>query len=282
VRRPQVLVAGALVVTALASGACHGTSHAATRPTTTSSSSTTSTVPVATVKVEQLTGGTTSPYVYDYTVEYPQLSGLLDDAVQRSVNADLMKAASDLVGDFVAVVTEQPPQTTTSAPTTTTAPSPVESSTSTSEPPNRTRLEGKSDTTLLDARVGSFRLQADGYIAGAAHGFTRFRTLTFDLTTGKRLALADLFRSGVDYLGWLSHESLAQLQARPEVWDPQTAPGGVSPLDEHFAHFVLTPSALDIVFDEYQVGPYAFGTPHVTFPYAQLRPLLAPGPLDGR
>jgi len=272
-----------LAAMVIASGACRG-SHAATRHTTSSSSSssTTTSVPVPTVKVETLTGGTTSPYIYDYTVEYPQLNGLADDATQRTINADLMKAASELVGDFVAVVTEEPPQTTTSASTTTSTPAPAGSSTTTSEPPNRTRLEGKSETTLLDLRVASFRLQANGYIAGAAHGFTRFRTLTFDLTTGKRLTLPDLFRSGVDYLGWLAHESLAQLQARPEIWDPQTAPGGLSPVDEHFAHFVLTPAGLDIVFDEYQVGPYAIGTPHVTFPYAQLRPLLAPGPLDGR
>jgi hypothetical protein len=136
---------------------------------------------------------------------------------------------------------------------------------------------------LLDARLASFRLEGDGFVAPAAHGFTRFRTLTYDLTSGRRLGLADLFRNGVDYLGWLSHESVAQLQARPEIYNPQTTPAGLSPTEEHFSHFGLTPTGLEIVFDENQVGPYAVGTPHVTFPYAQLRPLLAsPGPLDGR
>ena len=55
------------------------------------------------------------------------------------------------------------------------------------------------------------------------------------------------------------------------------------PTDEHFATFSLRPAGLEIIFGEYQVGPYAIGIKRVSFPYAQLRPLLAsPGPLDGR
>jgi len=282
VTRARVVVAGALALIALTGLACSRSKPRARA--TTSSSSTTTTVPVPTVKTEQLTGGTTTPYAYDYTVEYPQLNGMADDNMQRTINADLTKAASEFVGDFVAVVTENPPPTTTSFPSTTTTDAPPSaSSTTTSLPANRTHLEGKSETTLLDVRAASFRLQANGFLSGAAHGFTRFRTLTYDLTTGRRLGLGDLFRSGVDYLGWLSHESLVQLQARPDIYDPQTGPAGLTPTEEHFNHFVLTPAGLDIVFDEYQVGPYAIGTPHVTFPYAQLRPLLAtPSPLDGR
>lgn len=268
-----------------------GSSKAASPARTSAPTTTTSTTtPGPSVKVETLTGGTTSPYTYDYTVEYPQLTGLADDSMQRSINAELMKAASEMVGDFVAVVTEEPPSTSTTAPpaassapsTASTTTQPAGPTTTLSAEPT-THLDGKSSTLLLDTRLASFRLEGDGYVSPAAHGFTRFRTLTYDLTSGRRLTLADLFKSGVDYLGWLSHESVVQLQARPEIYNPQLTPAGLTPSEDHFAHFGLTPTGLEIVFDEYQVGPYAVGTPHVAFSYAQLRPLLAtPGPLDGR
>lgn len=282
------LVAAALAL-AFALSAC--TSSKAASPTRTSGPTTTTstTAPVPAVKVETLTGGTTSPYTYDYSVEYPQVTGLPDDAMQRTINAELMKAASEMVGDFVAIVTEEPPSTTTTSPTPASTSAPASSSTSAPAPTTTqpagptTHLDGKSTTLLLDTRLASFRLEGDGYVVPAAHPFTRFRTLTYDLTSGRRLALADLFRTGIDYLGWLSHESVAQLQAHPEIYNPQLTPEGLTPTEEHFSHFGLTPTGLEIVFDEYQVGPYAVGTPHVTFPYAQLRPLLAsPGPLDGR
>lgn len=285
-RRPRAAtVAAALVVAATLAPAC-SSSKAASPPRTTASSTTTTTTPGPAVKVEQLTGGTTAPYTYDYSVEYPQLTGLSDDGMQRTINAELMKAASEMVGDFVAVVTEEAPSTSTSGPSAASSAAP--SSTAAAAPTTTqpagptTHLDGKSATLLLDSRLASFRLEGDGFVAPAAHGFTRFRTLTYDLTSGRRLGLADLFRSGVDYLGWLSHESIAQLQARPEIYNPQQTPAGLTPTEEHFAHYGLTPIGLEIVFDEYQVGPYAVGTPHVTFPYGQLRPLLAsPGPLDG-
>jgi hypothetical protein len=259
-------------------------SNAAPPSTSRPSTSTTTTAPGPVVKIEKLAGGTGSPYVYDYTVEYPQLDGLVDGDMQRTINGELAKAASNLVGDFVARVTEEPPPSTTSTPSTSST-STSSSTTSTWNPATATTsgLKATSEATLIDRRVASFRLSSYSYIAGAAHGSTTLLTFSYDLATGRRLMLADLFRPGIDYLGWLSRESVGQLAARPAVYDPVQTPSGLTPTEDHFAHFVLTPVGLDVTFTEYQVGPYAIGTPHVTFPYAQLRPLLAtPGPLDGR
>ena len=278
-------VALVAALAALVAGASACADSRAASPTSTSTPATTSTTsPGPVARVENLTGGTRSPYVYDYTVEYPQLDGLADREMQRTINGELAKAASDMVGDFVARVTEEPPPPTTSTSSSSTSSTPSTTSTTWS-PANATTsgLKGTTETTLLDARVASFRLEGYSYIAPSAHGSTTLRTFTYDLSTGRRLMLADLFRPGVDYLGWLSHESATQLATRRDVYDPVQTPPGLTPTEDHFAHFVLTPAGLDVTFDEYQVGPYAIGTPHVTFPYAQLRPLLAtPGPLDGR
>jgi hypothetical protein len=265
VRRAISLGVSALALTL---AAC-GHSNAAAPPRTTTSSTTTTTTPVASVKVEKLTGGTTTPYVYDYTVEYPQLEGLPDQGMQRTINADLTRAASELVGDFVAGATNGPQASSTS-------------STSTSDPSQQSSLKATEETTLLDPRLASFRVQAISYFAGAAHPSTVDHTFSYDLSSGKRLSLLDLFRAGSGYLEWLSNESRRQLAASKD-FSPDMARDGTTPTEEHFATFSLLPTALEIVFGEYQVGPYAIGIQRASFPYAQLRPLLAsPGPLDGR
>lgn len=269
-RRASALAAAVAV---LLTASCGGSKSASRRATTTSASSTTTTtVPLPTVKVEKLTGGTTTPYAYDYTVEYPQLDGMHDQAMQRTINSVLVNAASELIGDFVAGVASSSAQ---SSSTTT-------QSTSTTDPSQRSSLQAKEETTLLDMRVGSFRIEATSYFAGAAHPSTSDHTLSFDLGTGRRLTLADIFRPDSHYLEWLSTESSKQLAAMPD-YSADMARAGTTPTEEHFAVFSLRPTALEIVFGEYQVGPYAIGIKHVSFPYAQLRPLLAsPGPLDGR
>jgi len=288
--RRAALLATAAVALTLAG--CHG------HPANAHAGATTSTTrPPPTVQVEKLTGGTTTPYFYVYTVDYPQLAGLGDQAQQRAINADLTRVASDLVGDFVAQVTSMPAPTTTSTSTstsTTTAPASASSSgpaSTTSAPPTttstvdlsqRSELTASAETTLLDTRLASFRTTATTNIAGAAHPTNTVVTASFDLSTGRRLALADLFRAGADYLDAVSSAALAQLATVPG-YDAGLARTGAAPSDANFARFSLTEHALEITFAQGQVGPYAIGMPRVTIPYSQLRPLLAsPGPLDGR
>jgi hypothetical protein len=257
---------------------CTDSKAATVTRTSNTSASTTTTTPVPTARIEKLTGGTTSPYVYGYTVEYPQLDGLADQAEQRAINAELTNAASNLVGDFVAGVA------TWSTGTSTTTSSTTSSSTSstTLDPRRRSSMEAKEETTLLDSRVASFRIEATSVFAGAAHPTTTDHTFSFDLSTGRPISLSDLFRPGSGYLEWMSAESLKQLAASKD-YTPDTARQGTTPTVEHFATFSLRPTGLEVIFGEYQVGPYALGIQRVGFPYAQLRPLLAtPGPLDGR
>ena len=56
---------------------------------------------------------------------------------------------------------------------------------------------------------------------------------------------------------------------------------GTAPKPENFAHAALTPDALTITFDAYQVGPFAAGTPTVTFTRDSLAAAGLSGVIDG-
>ena len=106
-------------------------------------------------------------------------------------------------------------------------------------------------------------------------------TFNYDLATGRRLALADLFAPGAPYLERLSELSRQLLLAQPDFDQLQDfVLPGTEPKVENFAGWTLTDQDLVITFSEYQVAPYAMGMPHVSIPFASLRTLLDPaGPL---
>jgi hypothetical protein len=116
---------------------------------------------------------------------------------------------------------------------------------------------------------------------GAAHPFATLSTYTFNLATGARYRLADLFRPGTRWVQLLSAGSRTMLQAK--FHDPslnEFINPGTTPSASNFAGWELLPSGLEITFGEYQVAPYAFGMPSIVIPWPVLRPLMrTPAPI---
>jgi hypothetical protein len=124
----------------------------------------------------------------------------------------------------------------------------------------------------------SILFEDEAYLGGA-HPGTFYSSLTYDATGGQTLTLADLFEPGADYLGLLSALSTTELQKRPGLTAEAIAQGA-SPQAENYTVWEVTPQGLLIVFQEYQVGPYAAGAQSVIIPYEVLAEQLDPaGPL---
>lgn len=111
---------------------------------------------------------------------------------------------------------------------------------------------------------------------GGAHPGTFYVAINYDTTTGKILALADLFKPGTDYLGLISSLCIADLQIRSDMLDADFATRGAAPLAENYRVWAVTPQGLLIVFQEYQVAPYAAGAQSVLIPYDALVGQLDP------
>jgi hypothetical protein len=201
---------------------------------------------------------------YDYSLAVAQVHGL-DAQAQAKINGTLDQAAQQQIAQFLSDAGQAPG-----------APGDP------NDPANRSNLACHTETKLLDARLASFKETCTTYPAGAAHPTDSVTTFNFDAGSGERLALAQLFRSGSGYLNVLSQSAIGQLDAQFHGDDDQ-ARQGAGPAAQNFDAWDLTAGAMETTFQDYQVGPYAIGTPSVSFPYSSLRSyVLHPGPLDNR
>lgn len=120
------------------------------------------------------------------------------------------------------------------------------------------------------------------YTAGAAHPNSYSRTLSYDLSKGKVLTLAELFKIDAPYLEALSAYSVKVLTEKGTLLFPD----GAEPTEENYKNWNLTPDGLLITFDDYQVAPHAAGPQQVIIPYAELTDIIDPdgvlGPLVTR
>lgn len=135
------------------------------------------------------------------------------------------------------------------------------------------------DTSLLSPAYVAFTERASTFDAAAAHPYDTVATVTFDATTGDRLALASLFRPGADALGVLSRLTRAHLavQYPPAALPAGMVDPGTSPKATNFTGWALTPFGLELAFGDDAVGPYVIGAPTVVLPFAQLAGVARPG-----
>ena len=188
-----------------------------------------------------------------YDIRYPVIGGS-DASVAAAVNAALAADAHAAITTFTADATSA-------------------GSPSGGDPPSaasQTFSVSLSQPTLI-----SLGVLFSEFLTGAVHGGADLRTSTFDLTTGHRITLAELFRPGSGYLNVLSAESRTRL--RTLFHDPSLDDfinPGTTPSASNFQSWQLAPSGLRITFGQYQVAPYSMGMPAIVIPWTTLRPVL--------
>jgi hypothetical protein len=110
-----------------------------------------------------------------------------------------------------------------------------------------------------------------------AHGNIFYQTFTFDRSTGQRVVLKDLFASPA-YLQTLSLRARKDLPGiianitgeTSDDFADSMIEDGTKPTEDTFANFYINGANLVIVFEPYQVGPYALGTVELPIPLNQL------------
>ena len=132
---------------------------------------------------------------------------------------------------------------------------------------------------LLSPTIISLRFDYSEYIAGAAHPNNQARVLNYDLKRHLLLSTVDLFASTTAALPFLSTYTRVVLKdimsGEPkEIFEQQTMPGTL-PTHENFQEVALTKKGLLVIFNPYQVAPYARGTILVPIPVSDTRGVLA-------
>ena len=146
------------------------------------------------------------------------------------------------------------------------------------------------DSTLISQydlaevhQITTMLLKFEWYLAGSAHPAHELVCLNFDERNKRALNFSDLFIPNTDYIAFLSQFALADLtrQMKEGTYfsNPDMIEQGTAPKPQNFQCFTLTPNALVLHFQEYQVGPYVSGPAKVVVPIAVIRHLLSPAVL---
>lgn len=137
-------------------------------------------------------------------------------------------------------------------------------------------LEISADAPYTAARFWAVPLGMYFY-TGGAHGGTEHLPMVIDRRTGKQVPPAGLFRPGNNWRQALSDYSYKTL-ARQETFrgGEDWLREGTEPTAENYQKLLPLADGVHVIFEQYQVGPYAIGSHEVSVPYAELRGLLNP------
>lgn len=110
---------------------------------------------------------------------------------------------------------------------------------------------------------------------GGAHPAYYSFAVNFDLVTGKKIELADLFKPNSNYLKAISDYCIKKLkEQQADFADDEQIAAGAGAKEENFKSWNIRKSGILIIFEPYQVAPGAAGAPEVFIPYSDLKSIL--------
>jgi hypothetical protein len=127
---------------------------------------------------------------------------------------------------------------------------------------------------FANERVLSVAFGNSAYEGGESPNLYSF-TINFDLKTGKKIELADIFKPNSNYLKFLSDYSIRNLKEKLEdMSDEEWLQNGAGAQPENFGSWNLTKKGLLINFDPVRVASAAAGPRQVLIPYSDLKGIL--------
>lgn len=191
---------------------------------------------------------TTDEYKID--VKYPEIRGTANSQSQSEANELIKKITDDGINGFKDDVEKDAVEDFTL----------------------RSTLTMDYEVFYLTDIAVSIKFNISYYVAGMAHTTHYSSGFNYNLKDNKSIALEDLFNPNTDFLSSLSTacEKDLKTQLSPNYYNEQTVKSGLEPKEENFAEFVFDAKELTIIFNIYQVAPYAAGTRLVKIPYTKL------------
>ncbi|KTC65652.1 endo-1,4-beta-xylanase-like protein (plasmid) [Legionella adelaidensis] len=111
------------------------------------------------------------------------------------------------------------------------------------------------------------------YDRGAAH--PRNSNISFNFIKGKSINLKDMFLADSNFLEILANESRAQLE-KMDLPDSDWLKKGSAPTLDNYRIWYFTEKGLAIVFGNYQVAPYSYGSLTVEVPKIKFEKMIKP------
>jgi hypothetical protein len=156
---------------------------------------------------------------------YPVIYGLKNSEVQRKINYDILTTVQQLM---IQQGFYENPLTT---------------------------ITGTFELKSNEKGVLSVTIENYAY-SGGAHGLTILKGLTFDVKTGKKYSLNELFKPNSNYTTILSEEVKQQIKERDMLLLSEFK--GISPQQDYY----IADKALVLFFQLYDLTAYVFGFPY--------------------
>jgi len=114
-----------------------------------------------------------------------------------------------------------------------------------------------------------------GYSYGRGNDFPeqRFFAVNYDLKSGKRLTLTDIFKPGSKYLQFIADYCTVEISRRP----PPIMGGSIAPTTSNFGSWYITANGITFYFEPCKVMSCSEGEQTVQIPFDEVRELLNPG-----
>ena len=117
------------------------------------------------------------------------------------------------------------------------------------------------------------------YLVQMAHPNTVLTTYNFKVNGEGPLTISSLFKSGSDYLNFISSYCIKELTAKAvkEGYSDNTEMinSGASPDEKNFSNWTVKDDSLNIIFNPYQAGPYVMGIQSVSIPLNELTSMIS-------
>jgi hypothetical protein len=203
--------------------------------------------------------------LYSVTAEYPQIEG---DSRFDGFNREARALVTKDTGAFKAGETSADANEVTGL---------------TSENQTST-MEISYDFHYANDNLISVAFNEGMYSRGAAHGNSTTQVINYDVKSGKKLALGDLFKDKSKYLSVIASYCQNELGERAKKRDamilPELIGTGAGPRADNYKAWNITKKGLWITFDPYQVAAYAAGPQYILVPYSVLKDIIKPdGPI---
>ena len=120
---------------------------------------------------------------------------------------------------------------------------------------------------------------------GGAHGSSGLLATLVDLRTGRSVAPADVFQPTAPWertLADIARDDLKRQFAERPGFPDALEPAKFGKLMKDPQHYLFKAFALELIFNQYEVAPYASGMYRVVIPYARLPGMLRPDAPVGR
>lgn len=211
---------------------------------------------------------------YTIDAEYPQIEG---DARFEKFNREARSLITKVVAAFKTVEAAETAETAEAS----------EPGSVLADEARESSLDVGYEIRYATDELISVEFRQDTYSGGAAHPNNSTSVLNYDVKSGKKLTLADLFNPKSNYLAVISAYCIKALKDQSKkvndsMLDDGMLKSGASPRADNYRAWSITKKGLWITFDPYQVASYAQGPQHVLVPFSALKEITKPdGPVAG-